>query len=156
VTTRATGNISSTPEFLMNPRRATARIPMFVLALCNLLVVAPACAAQAHDARRAARHFDLINATFDSVTALAIAPAGSDAFHDIVLGEPLQGGRSSMTFDVPAGGCLRDLRVTFRNQRSLLYPHLDVCRYDGLRLKPQDEGRNKARDDRHPVAHTGP
>jgi hypothetical protein len=97
-----------------------------------------ASAAHAGGDRRAARHFDVTNATLDSVTALAIAPAGSGTFHDIALTEPLQGGLTSITVDVPDGGCLRDLRVTFRDGHVLLYPRIDACRYRGLRLMPRD------------------
>ena len=102
------------------------------------LPLLPSSPAHADADRHAARHFDLVNATFDSVTALAIAPAGSDAFHDIELGEPLQGGLKSITVDVPDGGCLRDMRVTFNDGRALLYPRIDVCRYGRLRLTPKD------------------
>jgi hypothetical protein len=118
----------------MNPTRTTVLIAMFAVALGNLLV-APS-AASANAVRRPARHFDLVNATFDSVIALAIAPADRDAFQDIALGEPLQGGLTSMTFDVPAGGCLRDLRVTFNGGRTQLFPRIDVCRSSGVRLTP--------------------
>ena len=88
--------------------------------------------------RKPARHFNVVNTTFDSVTGLAIAPAGSGAFHDIALDQPLQGGLNAMTFDVPAGGCLRELRVTYRDDRTVFYPRIDVCRYQGLRLGPRD------------------
>ena len=118
----------------MNTTRATVLIAMFAVALGNLLVVPSAASANA--VRRPARHFDLVNATFDSVIALAIAPADRDAFQDIALGQPLQGGLTSMTFDVPAGGCLRDLRVTFHGERTQLFPHIDVCRSSGLHLTP--------------------
>ncbi|OOG45903.1 hypothetical protein B0E50_17285 [Rhodanobacter sp. C01] len=124
----------------MSPTRATVLIGMFAVALGNLLVVPSATSANA--VRRPARHFDLVNATFDSVVALAIAPADRDAFQDIELGEPLQGGLTSMTFDVPAGGCLRDLRITFHGGRTQLFPHIDVCRSSGLRLTPRTAVRN--------------
>jgi hypothetical protein len=120
----------------MNPTRATVLIAMFAITLGNLLVVPSAASANA--VRRLARHFDLVNATFDSVIALAIAPADRDAFQDIALGQPLQGGLTSMTFDVPAGGCLRDLRITFHGERTQLFPHVDVCRSSGLRLTPHN------------------
>jgi hypothetical protein len=126
----------------MKPSRIFAFVPVFALASCGLLFAASASATQTHEVRSPARHFNLVNATFDSVTTLAIAPVGSDTFHDIALGEPLQGGLTSMTFDVPDGGCLRDLRVTFRDARTMVYPHLDVCRFDGLRLRPQDRDRS--------------
>ena len=118
----------------MNTTRTTALIAVFAVALGNLLVVPSAASANA--VPRPARHFDLVNATFDSVIALAIAPADHDAFQDIALGQPLQGGPTSMTFDVPSGGCLRDLSVTFRGGRTQLFPRIDVCRSSGLRLTP--------------------
>jgi hypothetical protein len=122
----------------MKSTRAFAIAPMFALALFGTLPAASDVAAQTLDTRSPARHFNLVNATFDSVTSLAIAPVDSDAFHDVMLGEPLQGGLTSMTFDVPDGGCMRNLRVTFRDHRTTTYPNLDVCRFDGLRLRPQD------------------
>ncbi len=96
--------------------------------------------AHAGDGRHAARHFDVANAILNSVTALAIAPAGSAAFHDIALREPLQGGLNSTIIDVPDGGCLRDLQITFRDGH-VLYPRVDACRYQGLRLMPRDGSR---------------
>ncbi len=122
----------------MNPTYATAFTVMLAAALGNMIVTAPAHATHGAAGRRPAQYFDLVNATFDSVTALAIAPADGGDFHDIDLGKPLHGGLNSITFDVPAGGCLRDIRVTFHGGRTLLYLHIDVCRYDGLRLRPQD------------------
>ena len=129
----------------MNPTRATVLTTVFALTLGNLLVVPSAKAAHADAGRRPTRHFDLMNATFDSVTALAIAPADRDAFQDIALDQPLQGGLTSMTFDVPTGGCQRDLRVTFHGGRTQLFPRIDVCGSSGLRLtthggKPKPSG----------------
>jgi len=124
----------------MNPIRITALV-LFAGMLGNLFV-APSASALAEAKPTPARHFKLVNATFDSVTALAIAPADDDGFHDIPLGQPLQGGLTAMTIDVPAGGCLRDLRVTFRDGRNRLFPHVDVCRSSGLRLGPQAASRS--------------
>lgn len=117
----------------MQPTRAAAFATMLVAAA---FVFAEA--AHAGDDRHAARHFDVTNATLNSVTALAMAPAGTDEFRDIALGEPLQGGLNSITVDVSDGGCLRDVRVTFRDGHVLLYPRIDACRYHGLRLTPRD------------------
>lgn len=116
----------------MNPNR----LPFFTVVLVMLLASSFAFASttRSDTGRSPTRHFDLVNATFDSVTALAIAPTGYDVFRDIVLGQPLQGGLTSMTFDVPAGGCLRDLRITFLGGRTQLFPRVDVCRSGGLRL----------------------
>lgn len=117
----------------MNPKRI-ASIP----ALIALLLAAPvACAAHVDAGNTRSRHFDLMNAGFDSVTAIAIAPAGSADFHAIALDRPLQGGLTAMTFDLPAGSCLRDLQLTFDDGRQLLLPRIDVCRSHGLRLGAQ-------------------
>lgn len=83
---------------------------------------------------QSASNFDLVNASFDSVTALAVAPAGSASFRDVDLGRPLQGGLDALTFRMPAGDCLRDLRITFRDGREETLQAIDVCRTHGLRL----------------------
>ncbi len=79
-------------------------------------------------------HLNLTNATFDSVVALSIAPDGTDAYHAVQIGEPLQGGETSTIVDVPPGGCLRAVRVTFRNGHSRIFPHIDLCGSRHLRL----------------------
>jgi len=119
----------------MNSTRTILRAITIAFALGSLIVAPSAACDEA--TRTPPRHFDLVNATFDSVTALAIAPAGRDAFRDIPLGRPLRGGLNSMTFDVPAGGCLRDLRVTFHGGRTKAFSHIDFCRSRGLRLTPR-------------------
>lgn len=116
----------------MNSTCPTSLVTLFAVALGTLLIAPSAAGADAGP--RPARHFDLVNATLDSVITLAVAPADHDAFQDIDLGQPLQGGLTAMTFDVPAGGCLRDLRVTFNGGRTQLFPRIDVCRSSGLRL----------------------
>lgn len=110
------------------------RIVALVVSAC-----AGACAAHpTHDRteRRVAATFRLVNATFDSVTALAIAPSGSEAFTAIELGQPLQGGLNELTFRVPAGGCRRDLRITFRGGRTTQLAPIDMCRVHAARLDP--------------------
>ena len=78
--------------------------------------------------------FTVVNATLDSVTGLAMASARSDAFEEVTLGEALRGGLASATVHVPDGGCLRDIRVTFLNGRTQVFPSIDVCRSRTLRL----------------------
>lgn len=115
----------------MSPLRATT----LVVALAALSLAA--CAAgtlRSDQAARPASNFDLVNASFDSVTALAVAPAGSGSFHAVDLGRPLQGGLDALTFRMPAGDCLRDLRITFRDGREKTFEAIDVCRTHGLRL----------------------
>jgi len=123
----------------MNSIRPILPAATIAFALGNLIV--PPSAPCAATMRISPRHFDLVNATFDSVAALAIAPAGRNAFQEIPLGRPLQGGLNSMTFDVSAGECLRDLRVTFHGGRTRIFPRIDICRSTGLRLTLSGGGR---------------
>lgn len=123
----------------MNPNRATLLLAT-AMTFGSLLAVPSACAAHIEAALTSARHYKVVNATFDSITALAIAPAGRGNFNDVTIGQPLQGGLSSLSFDVPTGGCLRDLRVTFRGGRRRLFQHIDVCRTSGLRLTSRGGG----------------
>lgn len=111
------------------PRIAIAAVVVHALLLLPTVHAAPV-----GDQRISARHLRIINATFDSVAALAVAPAGSTAFVDTSFHAPLQGGLNSMTVGLPSGDCLRDVRVTFLNGRIETYPSLDVCRYNALRL----------------------
>ena len=45
-----------------------------------------------------------------------------------------QGGLDALTVRMPAGTCLRDLRLTFRDGREQTMRNIDVCRTHGLRL----------------------
>lgn len=111
----------------------TSRTAAIASLAASLAIATPILAAPAP-----ARYFDLVNASHDSVTALAVAPAGEDAFREIDLGPPLRGGLTSTTVEVPEGGCLRDFRVALSDGRTLLYPGIDVCRYRQLRLSHRD------------------
>jgi hypothetical protein len=82
----------------------------------------------------AGKMYTLVNVTFDSVTALSVAPAGTAGFAKVELGEPLQGGLTSATVRMPAGTCLRDVRVTFGAGYEQTFAHVDICRSSGLRL----------------------
>jgi hypothetical protein len=84
------------------------------------------------------RYFDLVNASHDSVTSFAVAPAGGNAYREIDLGTPLRGGVTSTTVEMPEGDCVRDLRLVFADGRILVYPGVDVCRYRELRLTRRD------------------
>ncbi len=128
----------------MNSTRTSGLIALFAVALGNLLV--PFSASSAEADRVPSRQFNLVNATLDSVIALAISPAGGDLLHEIAIGRPLQGGLTSMTFDVPAGGCLRDLHLTFHGGRTQLFPMIDVCHASGLRLTRHSATTKHSRD----------
>ena len=111
-----------------------------VMAVLVLVAALPATSFSADLSQRPlqrAHPFTLVNATLDSVTGVAMAPASSDAFEEIALGEALRGGRASATVDLPAGDCLRDVRVTFLHGRSQVFPSVDVCRSRTLRLATQ-------------------
>ena len=109
--------------------------PMRTAIFATLLAAA---AAHANAGPAPTRYFDLVNTSHDSVTSLAVAPAGSGAFREVALDAPLRGGLTSTTVDLADGGCLRDLRVAFRDGRTLVYPEIDVCRNRQLRLTPND------------------
>ena len=115
----------------MRSIRSTAfAITMTVVALS----ASPGARAMDHASREPGRHLVVTNATSDSITGLAIAPEGTDAWRAIDLGEPLQGGETSITIDIPRGDCLRSVRITFRNGYSQGVPHVDVCSSQHLRL----------------------
>ncbi len=86
--------------------------------------------------RESVKLFKLVNRGFDSVTSLAVAPIGTDAYREVYLGEPLRGGGDSMTVEVPAGHCHYDFRFSFRNGQKRVYDDIDVCRGTGLRIEP--------------------
>lgn len=114
--------------------RLIHRAVVFVAALCAPCMASAGQASGVDEPQTAARYFRVVNATFDSVTAFAVAPARSAAFVNAPLASPLHGGLNSAIVSVPAGGCLRDLRVTFLNGRVETYPMFDVCRHTGMRL----------------------
>ena len=69
--------------------------------LVSFLASVLACTFHAHAGGAPTRYFDLVNASHDSVTSLAVAPAGDRAFHEIDLGAPLRGGVTSTTVEIP-------------------------------------------------------
>ncbi|MFT3763337.1 MAG: hypothetical protein QM761_12195 [Pseudoxanthomonas sp.] len=94
--------------------------------------------------RESVKLFKLVNRGFDSVTSLAVAPTGTDAYREVYLGEPLRGGGDSATVEIPAEYCRYDLRFSFRNGKKRVYEDVDVCRSTGLRiesLRPGKDGR---------------
>lgn len=101
--------------------------PMHVLVLALSFPFAAAHAA----ASESLRYLELSNRAHDSLVALAVAAPGSQAFHDVPLGPPLQGGGNSATVGVAGPACRYDLRLTFKDGRAVLYPDVDVC---GTRL----------------------
>jgi len=94
-----------------------------------------AAAAQA-GAGEQTRYLDLVNRAHDSVTSLAIAPAGTDAWQDKPLGKPLQGGGDAATVEVAGQACLYDVRLLFRNGRALIYKDVDMCSGGKLSIRP--------------------
>lgn len=82
------------------------------------------------------RYLDLINRAHDSVTSLEVAPAGSDAFQQKPLGVPLRGGGDSTTIEIAGESCLYDIRLKFRNGRTLVYKEVDICSGGKLAIRP--------------------
>lgn len=113
----------------------TRTLPCLAIVLVTL--ASAACAATAPRAdgeRQTSAPFNLVNATANSVAVLAIAPAGSDSFQPVDLGGSLTGGLNATAFQLPNGPCLRDMQVTFADQRVAHLNGIDVCRTHGLRL----------------------
>jgi hypothetical protein len=94
----------------------------------------PAHAKEAAPGLSRSRLFSLVNATSDSMLAVALAPAGSKEFADVLLGEPLQGGLTSTAIRIAPGPCLRDLAIDFKGGRRAELSKIDVCRSTGVRL----------------------
>ena len=112
-------------------------------AIVAAALYAPRSARAADDIRRTpARHLVVTNATFDSITGLSMAADGSGAYQVIDLGEPLQGGETSVTVEIPRGGCLRAVRVTFRKGYSRNFPHFDLCSSQHLRLTTAENSKS--------------
>ena len=83
-------------------------------------------------------YLDLVNASPDSLQALAIAPSGSNQFIAVTLaGEPLRGGGESATVRIrsDAENCLRDIRMTFVTGQTLVQRDFNVCHRQRLTIK---------------------
>jgi hypothetical protein len=91
-------------------------------------------AAEPSRALSQSRLFSLVNATSDSMIAVALAPASSEAFVDAPLGGPLPGGLTSTMIRIASGPCLRDVVVAFRDGRRAKFPMVDVCRSTGIKV----------------------
>jgi hypothetical protein len=133
----------------MHPIRTIALAALSAV-IATMPAVSAVCA-PAERMRTAPRHFVLVNASHESATSFAVAPAGQESFEEIVLGAPLRGGTTSATVRLPDGGCLRDFRIAFGDGRVLLYPDIDTCRYQRLQLTHRD-GRDSRPGPDRPVA----
>lgn len=105
----------------------------FLATFAAVLALATALPAAAESSTR---YLTVVNRSHDSVTALAIAPAGTAAATPQALKSALRGGGASTIVEVAADTCRHDVRVMFRNGRSQLYRDVDLCRQRALRLQP--------------------
>ena len=140
----ATARMRDTPACRADtqpPEKAAMRTYRTAI-LASILAASSVAITQAHAERVPTRYFDLVNASHDSVTMLAVATTGGADFREIEFDAPLKGGVNSTTVELPDGDCLRDFRAVFADGRALLYPGIDVCRYHRLRLIPRD-GRSQ-------------
>lgn len=83
-------------------------------------------ATTAHAGQRG-RYLELVNRAHDSVTAVAVAPAGTGQFAAQPI-DALPGGGGATTVRVDDAGCRYDLQVGFRDGRRVVYANVDVCR----------------------------
>lgn len=90
-----------------------------------------ACAMLPAAAGAQTRYLEIYNDAPSSLVSLASAPAGTDAYRDLALGDrPLQGGGHAVTVELDGkAGCRRDLRATFADGRQTVSRGFDVCRY---------------------------
>lgn len=95
--------------------------------LIRTAVVAALLIAPAAHAAEGIRYLELLNRAHDSVTAVAIAAAGSGQFKPAAI-DPVPGGGGAATVAVTDAGCRYDLQVGFGNGRSAVYSNVDVCR----------------------------
>lgn len=81
-------------------------------------------------------HVELVNRAQSSVTAIAVAAAGSDAFRDVALASPVRGGGGATAIEVAGDDCRVDLRYRFLDGRSAISRNVDICRTHGFRIQP--------------------
>lgn len=81
------------------------------------------------------RYLEVVNRARDSIVSLSIAPAGSDAFQNKPIDAPLIGGGGATTIAIAGADCVYDLRFTFRDGRTAVYPRVDVCRDRSVRIR---------------------
>jgi len=73
-------------------------------------------------------YVDLVNTTTSSIVSFEVARTGSERFHALRLGAPLQGGAgATIAIRKNDDGCLRDLRVVFADGRIVTHRGFDVC-----------------------------
>lgn len=113
--------------------------------IAYLFFAACVCAPFSATAGQRNHYLELANRAKDSVVALAVAEAGTEAYADLPLGEPLRGGGVTTTVQVAGAGCDYDFRFRFRDGRTLLYRGVDVCRASVLRIRPLPRGYADAR-----------
>lgn len=104
------------------------------LALATLLAVLAGATATQTQAGERMRYLELLNRAHDSVTSLAIAPSGDDAFRAVPLGGALPAGGGSTNIEIAGDHCRYDLRMDFRNGRTAIYRDFNVCRNRSLRI----------------------
>lgn len=122
--------------------RATSALLTLALTCATLICVAlPAAAGDTAKTR----YLDLVNRSRDSVTAVAIAPAGSTEFRASMLAQPVQGGGDATTLAIREEGCQFDVRLQFRDGRSVIYKNVDACRLQSLRIDPLRKGEDGTR-----------
>lgn len=105
------------------------------MTLIRPVVIAALLVAIATPAHAGTRYLTLLNRAHDSVTALEVAAAGSEAFAPRPM-DAIDGGGGSTTVRLGDSGCRFDLRLQFRNGRQAVYRDVDVCKGDTLVIVP--------------------
>jgi len=76
-------------------------------------------------------YLDVHNTAPSSLVAFAVAPVGTQTFHEIVSAEfPVHGGGDTFTIGLDAGdGCVRDVHAKFLDGRELELIGFNICKY---------------------------
>src|SRR5258708_31399266 len=97
----------------------------YISAACADAVAGPASAGPVY-------YVDIVNTAANDVVSFEVAPAGSDRFRSVLLGNaPLRGGGEAATIAIRKGddGCTRDFRIGFSDGRVVTHRSFNLCRY---------------------------
>lgn len=112
------------------------RLPVIVL-----LAVASVAHAQAGERTR---YLYLVNRAHDRVVSVATTPAGGTTWSELLHGGTITGGGDAVTVQLASDQCVHDVKVEFVDGRRALYPAIDLCRHQGLRIRPLRASDSKA------------
>lgn len=94
------------------------------------------CAPATVQAAAPLHYLTLVNRAHSTAIRVEVSRTGEEHFRPLPLAAPLQGGGGETTLALRDLGCEVDLRLTFRDGRSVRYSATPVCRGDRLQIRP--------------------